>query len=261
MKKSPSLKAWLPLARGVGAGTGELPTGAAFRAEWIDFENGIRVGNLEPHERVTQIFKYHLEQRHRQSFVCDRWGRGVFWQWICWVPRKNREAKPVSHAVNWSCAKFFISVDQETRVFKAGAQIERGPAEGPEEFPGCVLKPDWDWHRLVAGLRAGSPLERELLRLIRQDQFVAQIGDWERMQVFNAKNFRSAAQLRAALKKAGKRDWVGFQIYYPFPEKEVRGMTGHELVQAVAAVFAETTPVMNFSMQVPLEKAVAGNVH
>ncbi|MBI5395834.1 MAG: hypothetical protein HZA91_11100 [Verrucomicrobia bacterium] len=255
MKKPPSLKAWLPLARGAANGTAELPTGAAFRGEWIDFERGLRVGNLEPHERITQIFKYHLESRYRQPFTCDRWGRGVFWQWICWVPRKNRDAKPVSHDVNWSCAKFFISVDQEERVFKAGAQVERGPAEGPEEFPGCVLKPDWDWHRFAAGLRAGSALERELARLIRRDDFVARIGDWERMESFNAKNFRSAAQLRAALRRVGPRDWVGFQLYYPFPEKEVRSMTGHELVQAVAAVFGETTPAMNTWMQVPLETA------
>ena len=252
MKKTDSIKAWLPLARRAEAGTGELPTGTAFRLEWIDFERGIRVGNLEPHERITQIFKYHLEQRHRQPFTCDRWGRGVFWQWICWVPRKNREAKPVSHDVNWSCAKFFISVDQDERVFKAGAQVERGPAEGPEEFPGCVLKPDWDWNRFVAGLRAGSVLERELSRLLLRDGFVARVGDWERMQTFDARNFRAARQLRDALRKVGPRDWVGFQLYYAFPEKEVRSMTGLELVRAVAAVFGETEAAMDQWMQVPL---------
>jgi len=257
MKPRASLKAWLPLARGVGAVAPEPPTGAAFRSEWVDFERGIRVGNLEPHERITQIVKYHLETRYRQPFVCDRWGRGVFWQWICWLPRQNREAKPVSHDVNWSCAKFFISVDRQERVFKAGVQVERGPAEGPEEFPGCVLKPDWDWHRFVNGLRAGSALERELTRLIRRDGFVARIGDWERMAVFDAKTFRAAAPLRAALRRAGPRDWVGFQLYYPFPENEVRSMGGHELVRAVAAVFAEVAPAMSTWMQTPLE-ATAG---
>jgi hypothetical protein len=249
------LKSWLPLARQGGGAAGEPPTGAAFRPEWIDFDRGIRVGNLEPHERITQIFKYHLEQRHGQPFTCDRWGRGVFWQWICWVPRKNRDAKPVSHNVNWSCAKFFISVDQDARVFKAGAQVERGPAAGPEEFPGCVLKPDWDWHRFAAGLRAGGPLDVALRRLLGREDFTARVGDWDRMQTFDRKNFRSAAQVRDALRKVRPRDWVGFQLYYAFPEKEVRGMNGLELVQAVAAVFAETTPVMNTWMQVPLELA------
>jgi hypothetical protein len=255
MKKKASLKAWLPLARGAGAVASEPPTGAAFRGEWIDFEHGIRVGNLEPHERITQIFKYHLETRYRQRFTCDRWGRGVFWQWICWVPRSNRDAKPVSHDVNWSCAKFFISVDQQERVFKAGAQVERGPAEGPEEFPGCRLKPDWDWHRFAAGLRAGSALERELTRLIRREGFVARIGDWEWMAGFDAKSFRSVTQLRAALRRVGPRDWAGFQLYYPFPEEEVRSMAGHELVEAVAAVFAEVAPAMNAWLQSPVEAA------
>ena len=34
---------------------GEAPTGEAFRTEWIDFAKGIRVGHLEPHERITRI--------------------------------------------------------------------------------------------------------------------------------------------------------------------------------------------------------------
>ena len=76
MKRKPSTRDWLPLARS-DAGPGEQPTGEAFRTEWIDFEHGIRVGNLEPHERITQILKYHLEQRHGTRFITDRWGRGV----------------------------------------------------------------------------------------------------------------------------------------------------------------------------------------
>ena len=37
----------------------------------------------------------------KPSSVTDRWGRGVYWQWICWLPRANRQAKPVSHDVNF----------------------------------------------------------------------------------------------------------------------------------------------------------------
>ena len=79
MRKKPTQKDWLPLSppQKVAA---ELPTGEAFRPEWIDFERGIRVGNLEPHERITQILKYGLEQKYETPFVTDRWGRGVFWQ-------------------------------------------------------------------------------------------------------------------------------------------------------------------------------------
>ena len=252
MKRRPKLTTLLPLARST-SGFAQPPTGAAFRSEWIDFENGIRVGNLEPHERITQILKHHLESRHRQPFVCDRWGRGVFWQWICFVPRKNREAKPISHNVNWSCSKFFISVDQDERLFKAGVQVERGPKEGPEEFPGCLLKPDWDWHRFVKSLKAGGTIQRELSRLLAQDGFVARVGDWERMESFTGKNFQGVRQLRVALSRVGERDWVGFQLYYPFSEEEVRSMDGHDLVRAITAVFGETIETMNEWMQVPLE--------
>jgi hypothetical protein len=94
MKKKVSSRDWLPLARGGEAAGGEVPTGEAFRPEWFDFEHGIRVGNLEPHERITQILKHHLEQTHGTRFITDRWGRGVFWQWICWLPVADRAEKP-----------------------------------------------------------------------------------------------------------------------------------------------------------------------
>jgi hypothetical protein len=70
MKRSASTKDWLPLAKG-GGRVAELPTGEAFRSEWIDFERGIRVGNIEPHERITQILKFYLEQHYHTSFVTD----------------------------------------------------------------------------------------------------------------------------------------------------------------------------------------------
>lgn len=79
MKKRPTGKDWLPLVRAEGRAV-EAPTGEAFRTEWIDFEKGIRVGNLEPHERITRILKYGLEEGYGTDFVTDRWGRGVFWQ-------------------------------------------------------------------------------------------------------------------------------------------------------------------------------------
>jgi len=79
MRRKPTSRDWLPLFKQQKA-PAELPSGEAFRPEWIDFDHGIRVGNLEPHERTTQILKYGLEQRHATPFVPDRWGRGVFWQ-------------------------------------------------------------------------------------------------------------------------------------------------------------------------------------
>jgi len=248
MKRLPSTEDWLPLARDKRR-AGELPTGEAFRREWIDFEHGIRVGNLEPHERITQILKFHLESRYHTSFVTDRWGRGVYWQWICWLPRANREAKPVSHDVNFGCAKLFISVEQDEKVFKSGLQIERGYARGPEPYPGCLLKPDWDWHRLM---KPSAALETELSRLIKREGFVAEVGNWEANAVFTKRNFKSARQIRDAGGNYSAREWVGFQLYYPMPEREVRACSGYELVKAIVGVFAEVTPAMNACMQVRL---------
>ncbi len=247
----------MPLAK-AEKDTGELPTGEAFRREWIDFERGIRVGNLQPHERITQILKFHLESRYHTSFVTDRWGRGVFWQWICWLPRANREAKPVSHEVNFGCAKLFISVESEQKVFKSGLQIERGYARGPEPYPGCRLKPDWDWHRLM---KPSEMLDAELRRLIQREGFVAEVGDWEDNAVFTKRNFRSARQIRDAAGRYPKREWVGFQLYYPMPEREVRACTGYELVKAITGVFTEVVPAMNACMDVELRPVSAADLN
>ena len=67
----------------------EIPLGVrpAFKREFLDFERGIRMGGLEPNERITQIVKAHLVARHGQPFIIDKWGRGRFWRWICWLPR------------------------------------------------------------------------------------------------------------------------------------------------------------------------------
>ncbi len=251
MKKRASVREWLPRARGAGTGEG-VPTGEAFRPEWIDFERGVRVGNLEPHERITRILKYHLEQRHDTRFITDRWGRGVYWQWICWLPVANREAKPLSHSVNFGCAKFFISADGERRIFQSGLQIERGYAEGRAPYPGCQLESDWDWHRLMKQAASGTVLDRELKRLLGREGFVVEVGDWGKNLVLNAGNFTSARQIRAAARKAPPRGWAGFQIYYPMPAEEVCACSGYELVKAICAVFAEVTPAMNVCMQVPL---------
>jgi hypothetical protein len=251
MKRSASTKDWLPLAKRSEGGA-ELPTGEAFRSEWIDFERGIRVGNIEPHERITQILKFYLEQRYRTSFVTDRWGRGVYWQWICWIPRVNREAKPISNKVNFGCAKLFISADTDTKVFKSGLQIERGYVQGPEPYPGSLLKDDWDWHRLIKQSAADSELDEELHRLVKREGFVVEVGNWETNTVFTKKNFRSASQIRDAAKKYSKREWAGFQLYYPMPQREVRATSGYELSKAMCGVFDEVVPAMNCCMQVPL---------
>jgi hypothetical protein len=248
------VKDWLPLSRGAKP-AGELPTGEAFRPEWIDFSRGIRVGNLEPHERITQILKFHLERAYATRFITDLWGRGAYWQWICWLPVANRDAKPLSHDVNFGCAKYFIAADQERQVFQSGLQIERGYAADPAPYPGCLLQRDWDWHRLMKQCATGTVLDRELLRLLTQDGFVAEVGDWEKNLVMTAENYTSARRIREAAERGARRKWAGFQLYYPMPGKELRACTGHELVAAVCAVFHEVTAVMNVCMQTTLARA------
>ena len=252
VKRRAGSRDWLPLSKNPNAKGGE-PTGEAFRTEWIDFERGIRVGNLEPHERITQILKHHLEGAYGTPFVIDRWGRGVYWQWICWLPRANRQVKPFSHSVNFGCAKLFISVDRKQKIFQSGLQVERGHLSGPAEYPGNFLGEDWDWHRLIHESRKNSILDDELHRLILKEGFTAEIGDWEKNEVFTEGNFSSAVQIRNAAKSLAGDRWGGFQLYYPMPVSEVKECSGYELVKATQAVFGEVIPAMNRCMQVKLE--------
>jgi hypothetical protein len=247
MKRKATAKDVVPLAR-MGRAAAAVPTGEAFRPEWIDFDNGIRVGNLEPHERITQILKYNLETRHDTAFVTDRWGRGVYWQWICWLPRANREAKPVSSGVNFGCAKLFITVDREKRAFEFGLQVERGYLSGNDSGnnSGWTLGRDWDWHRLLAQCSRGTPLDAEIDRLVGREGFRAEVNG------SGAGPLSSAAEVKAAARRCPGGQWAGFQLYYPMPEKEVRSCTGLELTTAVLGAFLQVVPAMNACMQVPL---------
>jgi len=244
----------LPLSKAPKASAG-TPTGEAFNAEWIDFDHGIRVGHLEPHERITQILKYRLEQRHGTPFVTDRWGRGVYWQWICWLPRSNREAKPVSSAFNFGCSKLYIMTDRSLRLFHCGLQVERGFAAGKPDYRGSLLADDWDWHRLMKGCSAGTEMDREIRRLILREGFMINVHGAEKDVVYDKKNFTSSRQIRNAARRCPADRWAGFQLYYPMPEPEVRAAGGYELVQAVLGAFNEVVPVMNLCMQVKIEDA------
>jgi hypothetical protein len=243
MKKNPV--ASLPLATAA----------IGFKPECLDFRRGIHVGNLEENERITRILKLALEARYRQGFVTERWGRGVFWQWIAFLPRADRDAKPLSSRVSFGCSKFFLSVDTQDKLFKCGLQIERGYGKAPRSAPECELRPDWDWHRLVKGLRPGTPFERELRRLIRREGFTLWAGSWEAESgEFSQKDFPGVTRLRRLLAAAPANQWAGFQLFYPMREEEVRTSTGVDLVESMLAVFREVTPLMNLTMQVELSE-------
>ena len=233
-----------------------VPAAIAFRPEYLDFRRGIHVGNLEDNERITRILKLALESRYAQPFVTERWGRGVFWQWIGYLPRANREAMPLSAHVSFGCSKFFISVDTEEKLFKCGMQVERGYLKAPRDYRECQLRSDWDWHRLLRALRPRSPMERELKRLVLREGFMLRGGSWESEAPGLERNsFPSMTKLRGLLKAAPAAHWAGFQLYYPMTESEVQASTGLDLVESMLAVFREVTPVMNLCMKVQLTEA------
>ena len=229
------------------------PAAIAFRPEYLDFRRGIHVGNLEDNERITRILKLELESRYAQPFVTERWGRGVYWQWIGYLPRANREAMPLSSKVSFGCSKFFISVDTEEKLFKCGMQVERGYVKAPRDYRECQLQSDWDWHRLLGALRPRSPMERELKRLVMREGFMLRGGSWEtEVQGLGRESLPSMMKLRGLLEAAPAAHWAGFQVYYPMTESEVQASTGLDLVESMLAVFREVTPVMNLCMDVRL---------
>lgn len=228
-----------------------------FRPEFLDFRRGIRVGNLEDHERITRILKPELEARYAEPFVTERWGRGVYWQWIGYLPRANREAKPVSSKVSFGCSKFFLMVDTEEKEFQCGLQVERGYVKPPRGSGSAKLGADWDWNRLVSALKPDGPIERELKRLVRREGFRIRLGEWGAPVLISGANWPGASGLRRQIKGIAENQWAGFQLYYPIAEKEMSTFTGVDLVESMLAVFREVAPAMNLCMQTRLTERAA----
>ena len=227
-----------------------LPRAAiGFRPEYLDFKRGIHVGNLEDNQRITRILKLAIEDMYQEPFVTERYGRGVYWQWIGFLSRANRAAKPVSSNISFGCSKLFITMDMGDQLFKCGFSVERGFQIPPPDFPQCELKPDWDWNRLLKQLKKGSSLTRELHRLVKREGFSIDLGNWEERRTFRKSNLPGPDGIRKALKNAVPDSWAGFQVYYPMTEKEVAGTFGADLIESMLAVFREVTPAINLCMQ------------
>lgn len=218
-----------------------------FRREFLDFKRGIRMGNLEPNQRITQILRHALETRHGTRFITDRWGRGVYWQWICWLPVENRAAKPLSSGYNFGCAKFYITIDEDS--FEAGMQIERAPLRSGRAF--VRARQDWDFYALVRGLRRGTKLAREIARLVRDEGFTVRAGLFGGRREYTSSGYRGPAPLRQACEAMPPDDWGGFQLCYVFSRDEVQTMSGAEIVEAVTDIFNELCAAMNAVMTVP----------
>jgi hypothetical protein len=168
------------------------------------------------------------------------------------VPRADREAKPISHDVNFGCAKLFISVDRGAAVFQSGLQVERGSIGKHPGIPGSLQK-DWDWHRLMKQCEKGTVLDREMGRLVRREGFTARLFGGATSS-FTAATWESARQIRQAARNAPSDEWEGFQLFYPMNAAEVRSCSGRELVQAILGVFGEVTEAMNQCMQIRLSE-------
>ena len=223
-----------------------------FRPEFLDFKRGIRVGHLEPHQRITQILKLSLQALYGEDFVIDRWGRGVYWQWICFLPRANRTAKPLSSDVNFGCSKFFIKIDRAEGLFQTGLHVERGRLKPSGEHLSYQLQEDWDWHRLIQAIHGKSALYRRIRRLVREDGFQIYCGTRETGTHFEKAHFPSADALRNALLGYADPDWVVFQLYYPMTAREIQRSSGPDLVESILAIMQEVVPVMNECMQIHL---------
>ena len=225
-----------------------------FQSDFLDFQKGIRVGNLEDNQRITRILKLALEARHQEEFVTQRFGRGVYWQWIGFVSRANRASKPLSSKISFGCSKFFLTMDQEAQLFKCGFSVERGMISPSPDFPQTQLQPDWDWHRVLDGLTQGSLLEKELKRLVVHEGFSIDAGNWDDRYTVSRGKFPGAAELKKVLLTSPPDAWTVFQAYYPMREKDIRTSTGTDLVDAMVAIFGETTQAMNLCMHVPLNE-------
>jgi len=238
-----------------GAASFPLPALAiGFRPEFLDFKRGIRVGNLEDHERITRILKLALEARYGEPFVTERWGRGVHWRWIGYLTRSNRAAKPLSGKVSFGCAKFFLEMDTAEQLFKCGMQVERGLVKTTPDTRAMQLREDWDWHRLMAGLNADGSMEKELRRLLLREGFRLHAGAWDASMEYSKTNLPSMTQLRRVLAAALVRQWAGFVVYYAMTEEEVTASAGLDLIEAILAVFAEVAPLMNLCTQTTLAR-------
>lgn len=224
-----------------------------FRPEFIDFRRGIRVGNLNDNERISRILKLALESKYRQPFVTEKWGRGVYWQWIGYLVKANRTVKPISSNISFGCSKFFILMDTEEQSFKCGLQVERGFIRAPIGYAKFKLCDDWDWYQLLRALKPKGPMERELKRLVMREGFLLQAGSWHSTTtLFRKTNFPSMSHLRATLTKAPVSRWAGLMIYFSMNEEEVQSTCGVDLVESMLAIFQELTPTMRLCIQTPL---------
>jgi hypothetical protein len=221
-----------------------------FKSEWIDFKNGIRIGHLEPEQRITQILKAELLRLYQEDFLVDHWGRGVYWAYIWFCPRKNLKIKNFKGKGQFPSAKYFIGLDSDRQKFVTGFYVESGYSV--HEEPRFQRQPDWDWNRFIEKLKSDSDFEKELRLLIQKEGFELAIGFEEDLCIFSGSNYSGPEPIIQEIEKRLRDNWVVVQIYFPFTEKDIKAMDGSEIVQAVLGTWQETSGMMNMFLQIPL---------
>jgi hypothetical protein len=126
-------------------------------------------------------------------------------------------------------------------------QVERGPKHPNETWP-LTVEHDWDWHVLLKALSEAA-LPRHLHRLLREG-FRLRVGAYASPTEYEHNTWDLTACRRTA-QRFHANAWGGFQLFWPMSEQEVQATPGPELIEAIMAVFAEVTPVMNVCMYAP----------
>ena len=126
-------------------------------------------------------------------------------------------------------------------------QVERAPKRPDAQGP-LTVETDWDWHVLLKALSEDT-LPHHLSRLLREG-FRIRVGAFASRTEYAHYNWDLNACRRKA-QRFSATAWGGFQLFWPMPEQEVQATHGPELVEAIMAVFAEVTPVMNLCMYAP----------
>ena len=188
-------------------------------------------------ERITRILKLALEARYGQPFVTERWGRGVYWQWIGYLAPRQSPAKPISSDVSFGCSKFSCrwipGTGREVRAADR-ARLRESPAPIPRPFrvaAGLGLAPAAGGAQAPERDGAGT----QAACVVKVSCCMPAVGEEEPVRIFGSELPRRR-ELREALEGAPGTHWAGFQIFYPMNESEVQNATGLELVESVLAV-------------------------
>jgi len=140
-------------------------------------------------------------------------GRGVYWQWIGYLPRPI-DGQAISSDVSFGCSKFFLTVDTGSSSSSAVAGGTR-LREGPPESRYCQLRADWDWHRLIQALKPGSAMERELERLVLHEGFMLHAAVGGAAGILRARRVSGRSEAAESARSRVPEPLAGFPALLP----------------------------------------------